>query len=191
VHSRRSAAAQTANSQSQMQVQTLLQAHPEAVDQLKGLLARRLRQEGSAIEEQSITDTMLEGRLQSDAAFRRDALRYLVDQGTLTEDQAKMFLGQAGESGDEISPTSGTSSEADATTPPERISGVASRDEIPGKRKAATSDLLPAPRDERSQATNRLTTQGSTRVRFSNRTPTRTCPRPRHSTPNFRMTPKA
>jgi protein involved in polysaccharide export with SLBB domain len=96
------AEAQTSTSDSQAQIQALLQAHPEAVTQLKELLARRLQQEGSAIEEQAITNAMLTSRLQSDTDFRAEAARYLVDQGTLTEDQARMFLGQADELSDEM-----------------------------------------------------------------------------------------
>src|SRR5271169_90637 len=96
------AEAQTSTSDSQAQIQALLQAHPEALTQLKELLARRLQQEGSAIEEQAITTAMLTSRLQSDADFRAEAARYLVDQGTLTEDQARMFFGQAGELSDEM-----------------------------------------------------------------------------------------
>jgi len=90
------AATQSTASESQAQVQALLRAHPEVVDQLKGLLARQLQQEGSAIEAQAITDTMLAEKLQSDAGFRATAVHHLVDQGTITEDQARNFLRQPG-----------------------------------------------------------------------------------------------
>src|SRR5215471_18800647 len=49
------------------QLQTLVKNHPEAVDQLKALLARQLQKEGSAIDPQAITNTMLVARLESDA----------------------------------------------------------------------------------------------------------------------------
>jgi protein involved in polysaccharide export with SLBB domain len=78
------------------QVEAFLQGHPEVVDEIKVLLARRLQQEGSAIDQQSITDTMLAARLESDATFRTEALNSLVEQGTLTEQDAQQLSAQFG-----------------------------------------------------------------------------------------------
>jgi protein involved in polysaccharide export with SLBB domain len=73
----------------QSQVQEFLASHPEVVEQLRELLAKQLQQEGSAIEPQAISDAMLIARLQSDAKFREAAVRFLVEQGTIPESQAK------------------------------------------------------------------------------------------------------
>ena len=113
---------QVAMCQSQAQVQGFLQAHPEVVEQLKGLLARRLQQEGSAIEEQAITDAMLAGRLQSDSGFRSAATRFLVEQRLLTEDQVKAFLGQAGET-EEVAASAATPTRTAASGSPDRGAG--------------------------------------------------------------------
>src|ERR1019366_384296 len=86
---------QSASPESQAQIRSLLRAHPEAIDQLKVLLARQLQKEGSAVEPQAITDAVLAARLQSDAGFRTTAVRYLVEQGTITEEQAQDLMGQA------------------------------------------------------------------------------------------------
>ena len=99
-----------------------MQSHPEVVDQLKDLLAQRLKQEGSAIEAPAISDAMLVARLRSDAAFRTEAARFLVEQGTLTEEQARAFLGQAGESSEGIAATNASS--AGPANPPEREVGA-------------------------------------------------------------------
>src|ERR1035441_6342183 len=88
--------AQTTSPESQAQIQSLLRAHPEAVDQLKTLLAQQLQKEGSAVEPQAITDAVLAARLQSDAGFRTTAVRYLLEHGTITEEQARNILGPAG-----------------------------------------------------------------------------------------------
>ena len=99
--------AQTTSTETQVQLQALLRAHPEAVDQLKAILARQLQQEGSAIEPQAITDTMLAARLQSDIEFRTTAVRYLVEQGTITEEEARNVLRQSGESNETKAVSSG------------------------------------------------------------------------------------
>src|ERR1035438_4768302 len=98
---------QSASPESQAQIQSLLRAHPEAVDQLKTLLSQQLQKEGSAVEPQAITDAVLAARLQSDAAFRTTAVRYLVEHGTITEEQARNILGPASEttSGSNDTPT--------------------------------------------------------------------------------------
>ena len=96
----RPAATQTSSPESQSQLQSLLQTHPDVVDYLKGILAQQLQQEGSALEPRAITDAMLAARLQSDAKFRTTAIRNLVERGTITEDQAKGILAHAGEPSD-------------------------------------------------------------------------------------------
>ena len=90
------AVAQTASPDVPSAAQTFLQSHPEVVNQLKGLLARQLQQEGSAIDEAAITDAMLAARLQNDATFREAALRVLVAQGTISEEQARGLPVQLG-----------------------------------------------------------------------------------------------
>src|ERR1035441_4853612 len=87
--------AQATSPESQAQIQSLLRAHTEAVEHIKVLLARQLQKEGSAVEPQAITDAVLAARLQSDAGFRTTAVRYLVEQGTITEEQAQDLMGQA------------------------------------------------------------------------------------------------
>ena len=92
------AAAQTASSESQAEIQSFLSTHPEAVDQLKALLARQLQKEGSAVEAQAISGPMLSARMQSDAGFRSTAVQYLLDQGSITQEQAQTLLGQVSDS---------------------------------------------------------------------------------------------
>lgn len=98
-------AAQTGAPESQTQLQGLLRAHPEVVEQLKSMLVQQLQRDGSAVEPQAITDAVLASRLQSDPAFRSEAVHYLVEQGTITEEQGRNILGQAGESSN-IAPAS-------------------------------------------------------------------------------------
>ena len=95
------AVAQMENAEAQSQVQIFLQSHPEVVEQLKGLLARQLQQQGSAIDEQAITDAMLAARLQTDSAFRAEALRNLVEQGTISVEQARGLSAQFGTTGEQ------------------------------------------------------------------------------------------
>ena len=110
--------AQSEDPAGRSQLQLFLQSHPEVVEPLKAFLADRLQQEGSGVEQQAITDTMLVARLQSDAEFRTQAVRYLVDHGLLKEDQAKELLTQAGAANQQNVPgTSG--SEQAATTEPQ------------------------------------------------------------------------
>ena len=73
-------------------MQALLLTRPDLVEQLKDLMAQRLRQAGSAIDVQAITDEMLYARLQSDVGFRVSAVRYLVEQGAISDDQAKNWI---------------------------------------------------------------------------------------------------
>lgn len=87
---------QSGNSIDQSQAQAFLQSHPEALGPLRAMLARQLQVEGSAIEPQSITTTMLAARLQSDSTFRELAIRQLVDQGVISEEQGRTAAAQLG-----------------------------------------------------------------------------------------------
>jgi protein involved in polysaccharide export with SLBB domain len=73
-------------------MRNFLQNRPEVMDQLKLLLVQRMRDDGSLIDEQAVTDQMVYERLQTDPDFRRDALQTLVDQGYISEDDARMLL---------------------------------------------------------------------------------------------------
>ena len=72
-------------------LRTYLGDHPEVSSELKSLLADRLGEQGSAIDAQSITDEVLISRLQTDPAFRSDALRLMVNRGYITEQQAQIW----------------------------------------------------------------------------------------------------
>src|SRR5271165_6004830 len=74
---------------------------------------------------------MLAARLESDAGFRETAGRYLVEQGTLTEEQAKALFAQRGTAG-EPSPT-GTSPMAREVEayPSSRSVGATRTEELP------------------------------------------------------------
>ena len=100
------AVGQAGNSIDQSQAQTFLQSHPETLAPLRAMLARQLQAEGSSIEPQSITTAMLAARLQSDSAFRDSAIRQLVDQGVIPEEQGRIIAAQFGVSSDaeQISP---------------------------------------------------------------------------------------
>jgi protein involved in polysaccharide export with SLBB domain len=137
--------------QQQQQFQLLFQAYPEAIDQLKGLLARHLQQAGSAIEESVITNAMLTARLQIDPVFREEAARYLVDQGTITENQATTFFGQSGDVSEEmpgaaIAPTVAETGTSQGRPPRITTSMEAPASVVPPKRKlpAATPGQAPA-----------------------------------------------
>jgi len=112
------AGAQTGSTVMQPEAQAFLQNHPEVIDQLKGLLARQLQQQGSAIDQPVITDAMLAARLQSDAKFRSSALQYLVEQGALSEEQARELNQQFGTE-------NGTTTTASSRQPAERTLGSA------------------------------------------------------------------
>ena len=100
------AVGQAGNSIDQSQAQTFLQSHPETLGPLRAMLARQLQAEGSSIEPQSITTAMLAARFQSDSAFRDLAIRQLVDQGVIPEEQGRIIAAQFGVSSDaeQISP---------------------------------------------------------------------------------------
>ncbi len=91
-----SGTAQGISSEQMSQLQDFLDSHPEVMQALKTLLAQQLAEQGSAVDEQSITDQMLYARLQSDPQFRADALRLMVNSGYITDEQAKKFAIQSG-----------------------------------------------------------------------------------------------
>ncbi len=68
-----------------------LRDHPEVAAELKSILAMRLEEQGSAIQAQEITDELLIRRLQSDIAFRAEAVRLMSDRGFITEEQAQRW----------------------------------------------------------------------------------------------------
>src|SRR5215469_2202072 len=82
----------SAQNRSDAAMRNFLQNRPEVMDQLKLLLVQRMRDDGSLIDEQAVTDQMVYERLQTDPDFRRDALQTLVDQGYISEDDARMLL---------------------------------------------------------------------------------------------------
>ena len=82
-------AAATENSAAMMR--SYLVDHPEVSSELKSLLADRLGEQGSAIDAQSITDEVVVSRLQSDPAFRSEALRLMVNRGYISEQQAQVW----------------------------------------------------------------------------------------------------
>jgi protein involved in polysaccharide export with SLBB domain len=86
--------AQSVSPDLQSPAQVFLHNHPEVVDQLKALLARQLQQEGSAIEQQAITNALLAARIESDPTFRGATMRFLVEQGTLSEEQAQELMAE-------------------------------------------------------------------------------------------------
>jgi protein involved in polysaccharide export with SLBB domain len=87
---------QTSAPEAAAQIQMFLQSHPEVVEQLKALLASQLKEEGSAIDEQGVSEAMLVAHLQRDTKFRAAAIQFLVDQGTLPQDQAEALSKQFG-----------------------------------------------------------------------------------------------
>jgi len=92
-----SALAQAGDPEQYFPLQAWLQSHPQAGGQLKAFLAQRLQTEGSAIDASAITDSMLAARLQSDPGFRAAATRYLVEQGSISADQAESLLALSNE----------------------------------------------------------------------------------------------
>ena len=68
-----------------------LKDHPEVASELKSVLAMRLGEQGSAIQPQDISDELLINRLQSDIAFRAEAVRLMSDRGFITEEQAERW----------------------------------------------------------------------------------------------------
>ncbi len=77
-------------------LRNFLQNRPEVMDQLKLLLIQNMRDEGSLVDDQTVTDQMVYERMQSDPQFRADAIHSLIDQGYISEDDAKTLLPSAG-----------------------------------------------------------------------------------------------
>src|SRR5277367_1798420 len=77
-------------------LRNFLQNRPEVMDQLKLLLIQNMRDEGSLVDDQTVTDQMVYERMQSDPTFRADAIHSLIDQGYISEDDAKTLLPTAG-----------------------------------------------------------------------------------------------
>ncbi len=73
-------------------LRNFLQNRPEVMDQLKLLLIQRMKDEGTLVDEQTVTDETVYARMQTDADFRNEAVRSLVDQGYISEDEAKTLL---------------------------------------------------------------------------------------------------
>ena len=68
-----------------------LKDHPEVTSELKSVLAMRLGEQGKAVQPQDISDEALIKALQSDIAFRADAVRLMSDRGFITEEQAQRW----------------------------------------------------------------------------------------------------
>jgi len=74
-------------------LRNFLQNRPEVMDQLKLLLTQRMSDEGTLVDEQSVTDDIVYQRLQTDPAFRNEAIRSLVELGYMSEDDARKLQG--------------------------------------------------------------------------------------------------
>jgi protein involved in polysaccharide export with SLBB domain len=98
------------------QLQQLIQSRPDVLEELRDFLIQRLHQEGSAIDDQSVTDQMLYARLQSDLQFRNDAVQWLVDQGTISPETARGLMTAGGAAG---VPSSARLPEGTSATEPE------------------------------------------------------------------------
>ncbi len=85
------AAPGTYNENSATTLRTYLGDHPEVSSELKSLLADRLGEQGSAIDAQAITDEVVISRMQTDAAYRAEALRLMVNRGYISEQQAQVW----------------------------------------------------------------------------------------------------
>jgi protein involved in polysaccharide export with SLBB domain len=91
-------------------LRTYLGEHPEVSLELKSLLADRLGELGSAIDAQSITDEVVISRLQTDTAFRSEALRLMLNRGYITEQQSQVWSQTlAANRGERAEPGNGTS----------------------------------------------------------------------------------
>jgi len=147
---------ETPNSGLQSQMQMLVEAHPEVVDQLKALLAQQLQQQGSAIDQQTISNEMLVARLASDPRFRAASVRFLVAQGTITGEEGQTLLASIGgtaelTSGEELNAPSEFSptgaEQGNVTSPSEneqsgmgqRTAAQADQTKRPGTKTGATS----------------------------------------------------
>jgi protein involved in polysaccharide export with SLBB domain len=74
---------------------SFLSEHPEISSQLKPILASELARQGSAVDAQAITDELLASHLESDSGFRTQAVRFMVDRGLVTEEQAQRWVSGA------------------------------------------------------------------------------------------------
>jgi len=73
-------------------LRNFLQNRPEVMDELKLLLVQRMRDEGTLVDDQAVSNEAVYERLQSDPDFRNEALNTLVDQGYISQDEAAMLL---------------------------------------------------------------------------------------------------
>ena len=73
-------------------LRNFLQNRPEVMEQLRMLLVQRMQDEGTLVDEQTVTDEAVISRVQSDPDFRTEALRSLVEQGYISEDEARALL---------------------------------------------------------------------------------------------------
>jgi protein involved in polysaccharide export with SLBB domain len=73
-------------------LRNFLQNRPEVMDQLKLMLIQRMRDDGSLVDEQTVTDQVVFQRMQNDPDFRKEAIRSLVEQGYISEDDARRLL---------------------------------------------------------------------------------------------------
>jgi protein involved in polysaccharide export with SLBB domain len=78
------------------EIQVLMQSRPEIANELKALVARQLQYEGSAIERQAITNSVVVARLESDAAFREAAITDLADKGMVSEEESRRLMAELG-----------------------------------------------------------------------------------------------
>jgi len=77
---------------SNLALRNFLQNRPEVMDQLRLLLVQRMRDEGTLLDDQTVTNQDVYDRLQTDPDFRNDAIHSLVDLGYISEDDAKNLL---------------------------------------------------------------------------------------------------
>ncbi len=83
----------TSSANSNVALRNFLQNRPEVMDQLKLLLIQRMSDEGSLVDDQTVTDEVVYQRLQTDPEFRNDAIRSLVELGYISEDDARTLRG--------------------------------------------------------------------------------------------------
>jgi protein involved in polysaccharide export with SLBB domain len=76
-----------------------LKDHPEVASELKSLLATKLAEEGTPIQPRAITDEVLANSLETDPAFRTEAIRLMTDRGYISEEQAQRWKLAAATSG--------------------------------------------------------------------------------------------
>ena len=89
----KSTPSETNVNQTNVAIRNFLQNRPEVMEQLKLLLVQRLRAEGSLVDEQTVPDQAVYDRMQTDPAFRAEAIRSLVQLGYISEDDARTLTG--------------------------------------------------------------------------------------------------